>query len=81
MINPLITASLSKYEEAKVIGMRMEQLARNAPPTVSIGDETDLRAIAYKELKEGKIPCKIVRNILTGKKVISVNDLHSLKHK
>jgi DNA-directed RNA polymerase subunit K/omega len=79
MTSPIIRSILSKYEEAKIIGLRMEQLARNAPPTVPIGTETDIKKIAYMELEAGKLPFKIVRTQPDGKKVIvQVKDLVKL---
>jgi DNA-directed RNA polymerase I, II, and III subunit RPABC2 len=69
-LNPLIDAMMSKYERTKIIGMRMEQLARGAPPTVDVTGMTDIRAISLKELSEKSIPFKIVRTNPDGQKVI-----------
>lgn len=63
---------MTKYEKAKIIGVRMEQLARGGKPTVSdkevrerYGDVT-LRNIALLELHEKKLPYKIQRKTNTG---------------
>lgn len=61
---------LSKYECAKIIGMRMEQLARGAKPTVDIEGLSSVRDIAVKELKEKKIPFIVSRTLANGKKEI-----------
>ena len=59
---------LSKYEKTKIIGMRMEQLARNAEPYVSIepGRFNPLE-IAEKELMERKLPFMVCRKLPNGK--------------
>jgi DNA-directed RNA polymerase subunit K/omega len=61
---------LSRYETAKIIGTRMEQLARGAKPTVSVDGLNSLRDIAMKELNERKIPFMIARTLANGKKEI-----------
>lgn len=61
---------LSKYECAKILGMRMEQLARGAKPTVKTEGLTSVRDIAAKELKEKMIPFMISRTLANGKKEI-----------
>lgn len=58
---------LSKFERAKVIGMRMEQLSRGAAPAVPvISGETDIRAIALREFKENRLPFMLARSLPTG---------------
>jgi DNA-directed RNA polymerase I, II, and III subunit RPABC2 len=69
-INPVIDAMMSKYERTKIIGMRMEQLARGAPSTVNVDNMETIREIALKELAERKIPYKVVRTNPDGQKVI-----------
>lgn len=62
---------LNKYERTKVLGLRMEQLARSAPPRVVVKPSTspfDVVAIAHQELAEKKIPFWIVRTLPNGKK-------------
>ena len=77
--NPLQNKSIhimTKYELAKIIGLRMEQLAHNAPSLVDI-DSLDLDNLTshekYKkivdiEIKERKIPFIIARNMPNGEK-------------
>lgn len=61
---------LSKYERAKIIGMRMEQLARSAPPYVDV-DATKVfnpYDVAMDELRARRIPFMICRTLPTGEK-------------
>lgn len=58
---------LSKYEKTKIIGMRMEQLARNSAPYVTVepGNFNPLK-IAEQELMERKIPFMVSRKLPNG---------------
>lgn len=69
---PIVT----KYELAKILGLRMEQLYRNAPTLIDI-KELDLNnlvshekflKIASEEIRRRVIPFMIVRNLPNGKK-------------
>lgn len=60
---------LTRYEKTKIIGLRMEQLARGAhcyleKPTLSM----TLREIAMKELEQNKLPFMVVRILPNGEK-------------
>lgn len=74
---------LTRFEVTKIIGMRLEQLARGAQPYVNT-QGLNLRAIALKELEERKIPYMIVRSLPNNKKeywrltdmVFDVSGLH-----
>ena len=57
----ITTRYLTKYEKARVLGTRALQLSMNAPPMVEVEGETDPLEIAYKELREKKIPFIIRR--------------------
>lgn len=59
---------LTRYERTKIIGMRLEQLARGAPPYVEPPERADLRSIVEKEMQERKIPFMIARTLPNGKK-------------
>lgn len=61
---------MSKYEKTKIIGMRMEQLARSAEPYVEVhkNHPFDPFEIATKELSERKLPFMICRTLPNGKK-------------
>ena len=69
---PIVT----KYELAKILGLRMEQLYRNAPTLIDI-QELDLTnlvnhekflKIASEEIRQRVIPFMVVRNLPNGKK-------------
>lgn len=58
---------LSKYEFAKVLGSRSQQLANGAQPTIIVPKNvTDTTQIAILELKERKCPLKIERTMPSG---------------
>lgn len=60
---------MTRYEKAKIIGMRLEQLARGAPPYVSVKGKTpNIREIALRELEERKLPFMIARSLPNGTK-------------
>lgn len=58
---------MTKYEHAKIIGIRAEQIARGAQPFVSDEEERfDPIAIAVRELNAGVLPFIIVRKLPDG---------------
>jgi len=57
---------LSKYEKARIIGVRANQLANGAPSTVDIGDLDNAFDIAEKEFVERKIPLIVKRKFPNG---------------
>lgn len=61
---------LSKYERTKIIGMRMEQLARSSRPYVDIdpSKQFDPYDIAMAELNTRKLPFMICRTLPNGEK-------------
>ena len=61
---------LTRYEKAKIIGMRLEQLARGAVPYVEVprNKEINLRSIVVMELEQRKIPFMIGRSLPNGTK-------------
>lgn len=58
---------MTRYEKAKIIGMRMEQIARGANILVQ-PKTTNIRDIAFQELEEQKLPFIIVRKLPNGDK-------------
>lgn len=59
--------AMTKYEHAKVIGVRAEQIARGAPPFVTDdGGRFDPIAIAVRELNAGVLPFVVVRRLPDG---------------
>ena len=57
---------LTKYEKARIIGMRATQIAKGSPALVDVGDLEDPIDIALKELMERKIPYIIRRPLPNG---------------
>lgn len=58
---------LTKYERARVLGIRIKQLNNDADPFVEVVANTiDARFIAEEELKQGKIPFIIRRPLPNG---------------
>lgn len=58
---------LSRFEYAKIIGMRTEQLARGTPAYVNTKGLNDPRSIAVEELKQRKLPFMVARRLPNGK--------------
>ncbi len=54
---------LTKYERAKVIGLRAQQIARGAPLYIDRGYESDPIRLAEMELVAGKLPYVIRRRL------------------
>lgn len=57
---------LSKFEKTKIIGTRLEQLARGSKPLVNTKGLTSIREIVLKEFEENKIPFIICRTLPCG---------------
>lgn len=54
---------LTKYEQARIIGYRAEQIASGSEPCVDVNGNLNVVEIAEKELKERKIPLIIKRTL------------------
>ena len=54
---------LTKYERARIVGYRAEQIASGSEPCVDVGNLTKVVDIVEKELKERKIPLIIKRTL------------------
>jgi len=63
---------LTRYERAKLLGLRTEQIARGAKPLVDLMDPAfeglSPADIAMEELRQKKTPFIIVRNLPDGKR-------------
>lgn len=57
---------MTKYERARILGTRAQQISMNAPVMVVLEGETDPLEIALKELRQGKIPFSIRRYLPDG---------------
>jgi DNA-directed RNA polymerase subunit K len=60
---------VTKYEVARVIGIRAEQIARGAKPLIHVGNLMDVVQIATEEYKKGVIPICVIRKLPDGRKV------------
>ena len=60
--NPILT----KYEKARILGIRAIQISKGAKPTVNIGNLHDALKIAEKEFNEGSIPLIVRRYMPDG---------------
>lgn len=60
---------LTKFEKARLIGIRATQIANGANSTLIIKGMHDPIKIAEEELKQGKIPIVIVRTLPNGEKI------------
>mmetsp|Transcript_21272 Transcript_21272/g.29800 ORF Transcript_21272/g.29800 Transcript_21272/m.29800 type:complete len:111 (-) Transcript_21272:2525-2857(-) len=52
---------ITKFEKARVIGIRATEISNGAPVNVPLEGETDPIQIALKEFRENKIPYKLRR--------------------
>lgn len=59
---------MTKFEKTKIIGIRLEQIVRGAPPLVQVAPGMTPREIVLAELKEGVIPFMVVRTLPNGNK-------------
>jgi DNA-directed RNA polymerase I, II, and III subunit RPABC2 len=57
---------MTKYERARILGLRALQISNNAPLMVEHDKETDPLKIATKELVAGKVPFIIRRRLPNG---------------
>ena len=69
---PATTAKLTmprmtKFEKTQIIGMRMEQIARGARPTILVKDGWGVRDIVLAELAQKTIPLIISRTLPNGR--------------
>ena len=62
LTNPYIT----KYEKARILGIRATQISMNSPVMVNTDGITDPLKIAIKEFQEKKIPLIIRRYLPSG---------------
>lgn len=73
-----LNRSITKFEEAKVIGVRAEMLARGSPPLVQLTDDMmrngmyDVKMIAEKEFIRGFLPFDLKRNVGNNKMMTTV---------
>ena len=79
---------MTKYEFNQLIGLRTMHISRGAPPLVDVGNlhvksNMDLRAVAIRELMEGKLPYMVKRAMPNNKTeywAVSDLDLVAVRH-
>lgn len=57
---------LTKYEKARILGVRATQISKGTKPTIDIKNMKDALKIAEYELKHGDIPLIIRRHLPDG---------------
>lgn len=57
---------LTKYERARLIGLRAMQISQGSPAMIDVGTEKDNVKIATMELEQRKIPLNIKRLLPDG---------------
>lgn len=62
--------SITKYEKARILGLRAQQLSGGAKPQVSTEGLSSSMEIAEREYAEYKIPLSIVRRMPDGTQVV-----------
>lgn len=69
---------LTKFEKARVIGERADQLSYGAPPCIAVDTTRDISMLdlAEMELDQGKCPMFVIRTIANKQYKIDVNKLH-----
>jgi DNA-directed RNA polymerase subunit K/omega len=60
-------ARLTKFERTQLIGMRMEQIARGAPPTIDVVAGMSVRDIVLEEMASRRIPLMVSRTLPNGR--------------
>ena len=60
------TNYITKYEKAKIIGFRAQQLSKGAAPSIDIGKEHNPYNIALMELEQNRLPLMIKRKLPNG---------------
>ncbi|KAL9061552.1 MAG: hypothetical protein Q9162_000084 [Coniocarpon cinnabarinum] len=62
----MCTPYMTKYERARVLGTRAQQISMGAPVLVDLEGETDPLQLALKELREKRMPLIIRRYLPDG---------------
>ena len=57
---------LNKFEKARLLGLRIQQLSAGAQPKINTSGFTSIREIVEEELIQRKIPLMIKRNLPNG---------------
>ena len=63
----MLPGRLTKFERTQVVGMRMEQIARGAVPTVEVIDGWSVRDVVMAEIASKTIPLLVSRMMPNGR--------------
>lgn len=70
-------AYMTKYEKAKLFGIRMQQISTGAQPLVTITGKVSLKEIVKEEFLQNKLPLMIRRYLPDGTiEDWRISDLH-----
>ncbi len=58
---------LTRFEIARVVGVRVLQLSRGAPPLIRVKKGMEAPEIAKEEMRKGVLPFSIIREYPNGK--------------
>lgn len=57
---------LTKYEKARIIGVRMQQIADGACPLIDVTGKSDIKEIVEMELEQRKTPLMVRRYLFSN---------------
>ena len=68
---------LTKYERARIIGIRARMIGEGAPPMVDVSDLIDELDMATREFEMGKSPIVVRRHLPSSGGVTAHHDVHA----
>ena len=74
-VNNITSNVMTKFEKAKVLGIRAQQISKGANPLTDPGNLTSVELIAAKELKEKKTPFILKRKVANKYEYWRIEDL------
>ena len=74
-LNNITKNVMTRYEKAKVLGVRSQQLAKGAIPLIDIDNLNNVEDIAVKELLERKTPYILKRKVANKFEYWKIEDL------
>lgn len=74
-VNNVTSNVMTKFEKAKVLGIRAQQISKGANPLTDTGNLTSVELIAAKELKEKKTPFILKRKVANKYEYWKIEDM------
>lgn len=74
-INNITKNVMTKFEKAKVLGIRSQQIAKGAKPLIDVDGMTSVEEIAKKELHHKKTPFILKRKVADKYEYWKVEDM------